>query len=97
MQKFTTRVRARYCETDAAGVIYYGSFMHYFEVGKMEMYRDLVLPFEKKTFPCESTERPRGFTVASVAGIPSPADPHVPVPATVEMNPVEASILRMRQ
>jgi acyl-CoA thioester hydrolase len=45
MQKFTTRVRARYCETDAAGVIYYGSFMHYFEVGKMEMYRELELPY----------------------------------------------------
>ncbi len=45
MKKFTTRVRARYCETDAAGVIYYGSFMHYFEVGKMEMYRELGLPY----------------------------------------------------
>ena len=45
MKKFVTRVRARYCETDAAGVIYYGSFMHYFEVGKMEMFRDLALPY----------------------------------------------------
>ena len=45
MRKFITRVRARYCETDAAGVIYYGSFMHYFEVGKMEMYRELDLPY----------------------------------------------------
>lgn len=46
MKKFTTRVRARYCETDAAGVVYYGSFMHYFEVGKMEMYRELELPYQ---------------------------------------------------
>lgn len=45
MRKFVTRVRARYCETDAAGVVYYGSFMHYFEVGKMEMYRELGLPY----------------------------------------------------
>lgn len=45
MRQFITRVRARYCETDAAGVIYYGSFMHYFEVGKMEMYRELDLPY----------------------------------------------------
>jgi acyl-CoA thioester hydrolase len=45
MRKFSTRVRARYCETDAAGVIYYGSFMHYFEVGKMEMFRELDLPY----------------------------------------------------
>ncbi|MEJ2721019.1 MAG: thioesterase family protein [bacterium] len=45
MKKFSTCVRARYCETDAAGVVYYGSFMHYFEVGKMEMYRELGLPY----------------------------------------------------
>lgn len=45
MKKFVTRIRARYCETDAAGVIYYGSFMHYFEVGKMEMYRELDIPY----------------------------------------------------
>jgi acyl-CoA thioester hydrolase len=45
MREFVTRVRARYCETDAAGVIYYGSFMQYFEVGKMEMYRELGLTY----------------------------------------------------
>jgi acyl-CoA thioester hydrolase len=45
MKTFLTRIRARYCETDAAGVVYYGSFMQYFEVGKMEMYRDLGLPY----------------------------------------------------
>ena len=44
---FKTRVRARYCETDAAGVIYYGSFMHYFEVGKMEIFRELELNYQK--------------------------------------------------
>lgn len=47
MKKFITRVRARYCETDAAEVIYYGSFMHYFEVGKMEMFRELGLPYRR--------------------------------------------------
>ena len=45
MTPFLTRVRARYCETDAAGVVYYGSFFHYFEVGKMEMFRELALPY----------------------------------------------------
>lgn len=54
MKKFTTRVRARYCETDAAGVIYYGSFMKYFEVGKMEMFRELGLPFDR-AFPIVET------------------------------------------
>lgn len=47
MKTFTTRIRARYCETDAAEVIYYGSFLHYFEVGKMEMFRDLDLPYRR--------------------------------------------------
>ena len=47
MKTFVTRVRARYCETDAAEVIYYGSFMKYFEVGKMEMYRELALPYHR--------------------------------------------------
>jgi acyl-CoA thioester hydrolase len=47
MSKFVTRTRARYCETDAAGVVYYGSFMQYFEVGKMEMYRELGLTYNR--------------------------------------------------
>ena len=46
MKVFKTRTRARYCETDAAEVIYYGSFLHYFEVGKMEMFRELKLPYD---------------------------------------------------
>lgn len=45
--KFKTRFRARYCETDAAEVIYYGSFMHYFEVGKMEMFREIGLKYQR--------------------------------------------------
>ena len=47
MKRFITRTRARYCETDAAGVVYYGSFMQYFEVGKMEMYRELGLSYNR--------------------------------------------------
>ena len=47
MKTFTTRIRARYCETDAAEVIYYGSFMLYFEVGKMEMFRELGIPYRR--------------------------------------------------
>lgn len=48
MKKFITRIRARYCETDAAGVVYYGSFMQYFEVGKIEMYRELGLSYDRR-------------------------------------------------
>ncbi len=48
MKIFTTQTRARYCETDAAEVVYYGSFLHYFEVGKMEMFRELGLPYDRR-------------------------------------------------
>jgi acyl-CoA thioester hydrolase len=48
VKQFVTRIRARYCETDAAGVVYYGSFMHYFEVGKMEVFRELGLPYDRE-------------------------------------------------
>ncbi len=48
MRTFITQVRARYCETDAAEVIYYGSFMHYFEVGKMDMFRELSIPYSRE-------------------------------------------------
>lgn len=47
MKIFKTLVRARYCETDAAEVIYYGSFMLYFEVGKMELHRELGIPYQR--------------------------------------------------
>jgi acyl-CoA thioester hydrolase len=47
MRTFITRVRARYCETDAAEVIYYGNFMKYFELGKMDMFRELDLPYRR--------------------------------------------------
>ena len=45
MKTFKTQLRVRYAETDAAEVVYYGSFFLYFEVGKIEMYRELGLPY----------------------------------------------------
>ncbi len=47
MRTFITRTRARYAETDAAEVLYYGSFFLYFEVGRMEMFRELGLPYRR--------------------------------------------------
>lgn len=41
---FTTRVRVRYAETDAAGVVYYANYLTYFEVGRVELLRALGLP-----------------------------------------------------
>jgi len=42
--RFTTRVRVRYAETDAAGVVYYGVYLTYFEVARVELLRALGLP-----------------------------------------------------
>ena len=34
---FVTQVRVRYAETDAEGVVYYGSYLTYFEVARVEL------------------------------------------------------------
>lgn len=47
MKTFITRTRARYAETDTAEVLYYGSFFLYFEVGRIEMFRELSLPYRR--------------------------------------------------
>ncbi|MCX6373431.1 MAG: thioesterase family protein, partial [Actinobacteria bacterium] len=39
--RFTTHVRVRYAETDAAGVLYYGNYLTYFEVVRLEYLRAL--------------------------------------------------------
>jgi acyl-CoA thioester hydrolase len=42
--RFTTQVRVRYAETDAAGVVYYGNYLTYFEVVRVELLRALGHP-----------------------------------------------------
>ena len=42
--RFTTRLRVRYAETDAAGVVYYGNYLTYFEVVRVELLRALGHP-----------------------------------------------------
>lgn len=37
----TTTVRVRYSETDQAGVAYHANYLHWFEVGRTELLRDL--------------------------------------------------------
>ena len=44
MRVFKTRVRVRYAETDAAGIVYYNNFFVYFELGRVEMFRELAPP-----------------------------------------------------
>ena len=46
MRRFTTRTRARYAETDATGIVYYNSYFVYFELGRVEMFRELGLPYD---------------------------------------------------
>jgi acyl-CoA thioester hydrolase len=41
---FTTRLRVRYAETDAAGVVYYANYLVYFEVARVELLRALGHP-----------------------------------------------------
>ena len=48
MKVFKTQVRVRYAETDAAEIVYYSNFFIYFEVGKMEMFRELGLPYDRR-------------------------------------------------
>ena len=42
--RFTTHVRVRYAETDAAGVVYHGNYLTYFEVVRVELLRSLGHP-----------------------------------------------------
>jgi len=42
--RFTTQVRVRYAETDAAGHVYYGNYLIYFEVVRVELLRALGHP-----------------------------------------------------
>ena len=48
MKVFTTRVHARFAETDASGIVYYGNYFVYFELGRVSMFRELGLPYDKR-------------------------------------------------
>lgn len=48
-----SRIRVRYKDTDRMGVVYYGNYLTYFEVGRSELMRDLGHPYavlEKEGF-----------------------------------------------
>ncbi len=48
MTVFCTHARVRYAETDASGIAYYGSYLLYFELGRVEMFRQLGLPYDRR-------------------------------------------------
>jgi len=43
---FITRTRVRYAETDASGIVYYNSYFVYFELGRIELFRELGLTYD---------------------------------------------------
>jgi acyl-CoA thioester hydrolase len=43
---YKTETRVRYAETDAAGIVYYANFLIFFEVGRIDMFRKLDLPYD---------------------------------------------------
>src|SRR5665213_1651117 len=47
----TTTIRVRYAETDQMGVVYYANFLVWFEIGRVELLRQLG--FEYKTMEVE--------------------------------------------
>ncbi len=48
MKLFKTRTRVRYAETDASTIVYYGSYFVYLELGRIEMFRELALPYDRQ-------------------------------------------------
>lgn len=46
MKIFKTRTRVRYSETDASGIVYYNNYFVYFELGRIELFRQLGLTYD---------------------------------------------------
>ncbi len=44
---YTTQTRVRYKDTDRMGVVYYGNYLTFFEVGRAEYMRALGYPYTK--------------------------------------------------
>jgi acyl-CoA thioester hydrolase len=42
-----TKIRIRYKDTDRLGVVYYGNYLTFFEVGRAEFMRDLGYPYSR--------------------------------------------------
>lgn len=54
-----TEIRVRYKDTDRMGVVYYGNYLTFFEVGRAELMRDMGFPysaFEKDGYILVVTE-----------------------------------------
>lgn len=47
MIKNTTKFRVRYAETDQMGYVYYGNYAAFFEVGRVELLREMGLSYRE--------------------------------------------------
>lgn len=47
MYQSKTQIRVRYAETDQMGVVYYGNYAQYFEVGRVEAIRQLGYSYKE--------------------------------------------------
>lgn len=46
-RKFTIEERVRWGDVDAAGIIFYGSYIRFFEIAETELFRAVGLPYGK--------------------------------------------------
>jgi acyl-CoA thioester hydrolase len=46
-EKYETRLRVRYAETDQMGVVYHSNYIIWFEVGRVEMLRELGFTYRE--------------------------------------------------
>ena len=47
MNKFTIEERVRWGDVDAAGIIFYGAYIRFFEIAETELFRTVGLPYGK--------------------------------------------------
>lgn len=47
MNKFTIEERVRWGDVDAAGIIFYGSYIRFFEIAETELFRAVGFPYGK--------------------------------------------------
>jgi acyl-CoA thioester hydrolase len=47
MKTFTIEERVRWGDVDAAGIIFYGSYIRFFEIGETELFRAAGMPYGK--------------------------------------------------
>jgi len=46
-KRFTVQDRVRWSDVDQAGIIYFGSYVRFFEIAETELFREIGLPYSK--------------------------------------------------